>query len=432
MTSVTGNTSTTMIRVLSIKFRDAGRLYDFDAGDLELSKGDQVVVETERGRALGLVVTPPHEVAPENLNDSLKKVLRKATDEDLAIDARYKDQEQQAFEYCKKRIEERGMDMKLVRAEYLFEGSKVIFYFTADGRVDFRELVKDLAHNLHTRIEMRQIGVRDEAKLLGGVGVCGRELCCCTFLREFNPVSVKMAKEQGLALNPGKISGQCGRLLCCLGYEYETYCHLKRRLPKIGRIIKLGKREAMVLSVDIFAGKVKVRLDDGKDAVLTARDIELGEIPDASPPAAEEIPSHPALKSPDGKQEKEQRRPKPDQEKKIDQEKGGKPEQKGPADAGSEQKSKRKRRGRSSRGRSRKKEDTSRSAENPSAPAKPRQESADKPEKRRPEKSVKADSTPNRDEQQKGSQPGQQGQPAKPRSGEKKRRPRRRPRKKDQ
>jgi cell fate regulator YaaT (PSP1 superfamily) len=419
-----------MIRVVSIKFRDAGRLYDFDAGDLELSNGDQVVVETERGRALGLIVTPPHEVDPENLNDSLKKVLRKATDEDLAIDARYKDQEQQAFEYCKKRIEERGMEMKLVRAEYLFEGSKVIFYFTADGRVDFRELVKDLAHNLHTRIEMRQIGVRDEAKLLGGVGVCGRELCCCTFLREFNPVSVKMAKEQGLALNPGKISGQCGRLLCCLGYEYETYCHLRRGLPKIGRIIKLGNREAMVLSVDIFAGKVKTRLDDGKEAVLTARDIELGQIPDTAPPAAEEAPPRPAPKSADGRQEKEQQRPKPDQDK--DQGKDGKADQKRQADAGSEQKSKRKRRGRSSRGRGRKKEDSSRSAEKSSATANPRQDSADKPEKRRPEKSAKPDSGPGRTEQQKGGQPGQLGGPDKPRSGEKKRRPRRRSRKKDQ
>ncbi len=430
MTSVTGNTSITMIRVVSIKFRDAGRLYDFDAGDLELSKGDQVVVETERGRALGLVVTPPHEVSPENVSDSLKNVLRKATDEDLAIDARYKDQEQQAFAYCKKRIEERGMEMKLVRAEYLFEGSKVIFYFTADGRVDFRELVKDLAHHLHTRIEMRQIGVRDEAKLLGGVGVCGRELCCCTFLREFNPVSVKMAKEQGLALNPGKISGQCGRLLCCLGYEYETYCHLKRGLPKIGRIIKLGNREAMVLSVDIFAGKVKVRLDDGKEAVLTARNIEQGEIPDATTTVAEEAPPRPTLQGADGKQEKEPRKPKPDQDK--DQDKGGKKDQKGQSDSGSEQKSKRKRRGRSSRGRGRKKDDSSRSVDNSSAAAKPRQESSDKPEKRRSEKSAKPDSGPGRAEQQKGGQPGQQGGPAKPRSGEKKRRPRRRPRKKDQ
>lgn len=270
-----------MIRVVSIKFRDAGKIYDFDAGDLELKKDDKIIVETERGRALGTVVLPPRETEHPTQGEDLKKVLRTATEEDLEMAERYKTREEEAFRFCQARIAERGMDMKLVHAEYLFDGSKIVFYFTAEGRVDFRDLVKDLAHYFHARIEMRQIGVRDEAKLVGGLGVCGRELCCCTFLRDFNPVSVKMAKEQGLALNPGKISGQCGRLLCCLGYEYETYCHLKRCLPKVGRIIKVGELEAMVLGQDIFKGTVKVKLETGAEAILSAGDIEKGELPRA-------------------------------------------------------------------------------------------------------------------------------------------------------
>jgi hypothetical protein len=190
------------------------------------------------------------------------------------------------------------MEMKLVRAEYLFDGSKIIFYFTADGRVDFRELVKDLAHHFHTRIEMRQIGVRDEAKLTGGIGICGRELCCCTFLTEFAPVSVKMAKEQGLALNPNKISGQCGRLLCCLGYEFETYCSLRKALPKCGRKVAIGGKEGEVIDQDILAQKVRVRLADGQAVELTAEQLEKGLPPEpAAAPAAggrrEERPPRP-------------------------------------------------------------------------------------------------------------------------------------------
>ncbi|MDO3380058.1 PSP1 domain-containing protein [Geoalkalibacter halelectricus] len=281
-----------MIRVVSIKFRDAGRVYDFDAGDLDLKTGAKVVVETERGRALGVVVTAPREVEEAGQGEELKKILRPVSAEDLDLAARFAAREEEAHRFCRKRIEERGLEMKLVQAEYLFDGSKIIFYFTADGRIDFRDLVKDLAHYFHTRIEMRQIGVRDEAKLVGGIGICGRELCCCTFLRDFHPVSVKMAKEQGLALNPNKISGQCGRLLCCLGYEYETYCHLKRGLPKAGRIIKVGELEAMVLSQNIFAGTVKVKLETGTEAILSAQDIERGEVPPKKSP----LPAEPAEK----------------------------------------------------------------------------------------------------------------------------------------
>lgn len=429
-----------MIRVVSVKFRDAGRLYDFDAGDLELPKNEQVVVETERGRALGLIVVAPREVALEDLREPPKKVLRTATDEDLAIDARYKEQEQQAFKYCRSRIEERGMEMKLVRAEYLFEGSKIVFYFTADGRVDFRELVKDLAHHLHTRIEMRQIGVRDEAKLLGGVGVCGRELCCCTFLREFNPVSVKMAKEQGLALNPGKISGQCGRLLCCLGYEYETYCHLKRSLPKIGRIIKVGDHEAMVLSLDIFAGKARVRLDNGKEAHLSALEIERGEMPaEAEPTDAEAVPERQSRRvpTPPKSEERQKKQTPPTDEKDKDKSKEQDKDQRRQATA-PEQKTKRKRRGRSSRGKSRKKDEASQSGAASPGAATAKEQSSGKQNKPRPDKSAKPESTSQRGPEQKdghAGKDGQTGQPektAKPRTSDKKRRPRRRPRKKDQ
>lgn len=300
-----------MIRVVSIKFRDAGKVYDFDAGDLELKKDDKLIVETERGRALGTVVLPPRETEQPAQGEDLKKVLRVATEEDLEMAERYRTREEEAFRFCQARIAERGMDMKLVHAEYLFDGSKIVFYFTAEGRVDFRDLVKDLAHYFHARIEMRQIGVRDEAKLVGGLGVCGRELCCCTFLRDFNPVSVKMAKEQGLALNPGKISGQCGRLLCCLGYEYETYCHLKRCLPKVGRIIKVGELEAMVLSQDIFKGKVKVKLETGAEAILTADDIEKGELPRAPDKARlEEVVEKPQIApAPEGVESDESAKP---------------------------------------------------------------------------------------------------------------------------
>ena len=225
-----------MARLVFVKFCTAGRHYHFDAGDLELTPGDSVVVETARGRALATIVASPEETLTERLPEDIKSVLRKATAEDLLLEKTHKNREKEAFAFCRQCIEERGMIMKLVRAEYLFDGSKIIFYFTADGRVDFRELVKDLAHQFHTRIEMKQIGVRDEAKLVGGIGICGRELCCCSFLTEFTPVSVKMAKEQGLALNPAKISGQCGRLLCCLSYEFDTYC-----LPQTKASQKRGK-----------------------------------------------------------------------------------------------------------------------------------------------------------------------------------------------
>jgi cell fate regulator YaaT (PSP1 superfamily) len=247
--------------LVTVKFRSAGKQYDFDADDLKLAMHDEVVVETNKGRALGTVAKEPRYVEQENIPSDLKPVLRIATEADINMARISATKEHEAHDYCIERIKQRKITMKLVKAEYLFDGSKIIFYFTADGRVDFRDLVKDLAQYFHTRIEMRQIGVRDEAKLLGGIGICGRELCCGTFLTDFNPVSVRMAKQQGLALNPVKISGQCGRLLCCLGYEYETYCKMAKQLPKHGSKVTLNGKMAEVLSTQTLAQTVTVRCE---------------------------------------------------------------------------------------------------------------------------------------------------------------------------
>lgn len=271
--------STPTTRLIKISFRPAGRYYDFAVGNLSLTKGDQVVVETERGRALGTAMTYPRDVAEKDLPEGLKTVLRLAGPEDLAMAASFNAKEEFSLRYCRERIAERKLGMKLVRAEYLFDGSKIIFYFTADGRIDFRELVKDLAHHFHTRIEMRQIGVRDEAKLIGGMGICGRELCCTSYLTEFAPVSVKMAKEQELALNPNKISGQCGRLLCCLAYEYETYCEMKKCLPKCGRKVTVEGREGEVISQHILRQTVTVNFGPHQRIEMTAEEVEKGIMP---------------------------------------------------------------------------------------------------------------------------------------------------------
>jgi cell fate regulator YaaT (PSP1 superfamily) len=246
------------VNIVAVSFQIAGKIFDFNACDLQLTVGDRVIVETERGRALASVVTAVRQATPDSSHPKLKNVLRLANAADLEMAEKNAAREAEALQFCKQRVRERKMEMKLVRAEYLFDGSKIVFYFTADGRVDFRELVRDLAQHFRTRIEMRQIGVRDEAKLVGGLGVCGRELCCCTFLRDFAPVSVKMAKAQGLALNPSKISGQCGRLLCCLGYEYETYNDLRKNLPKCGKKITIASGAADVVAVNVLKQSVVV------------------------------------------------------------------------------------------------------------------------------------------------------------------------------
>jgi len=274
-----------MLQIVSVKFHHAGRHYDFNAQGLELPPGSKVVVETDRGRALAEVVTAPREVAEDQAPEGLKTVLRIATEDDITQAKTNTAREKDAIRYCQERIRARQMEMKLVRAEYAFDGSKILFYFTAEGRIDFRELVKDLAHYFHTRIEMRQIGVRDEAKLVGGLGICGRELCCCSFLTEFYPVSVKMAKEQGLALNPTKISGQCGRLLCCLGYEFESYCELRKGMPKCGKKTSWNNQDWEVTAQNVLGRKVTLRQADGTIRNVTMQEFEAGH-PDTPAPSA--------------------------------------------------------------------------------------------------------------------------------------------------
>ncbi|MEZ4599462.1 MAG: stage 0 sporulation family protein [Syntrophotaleaceae bacterium] len=305
-----------MIRIVTVKFRNAGKHYDFAAGDLDLHPGDFVIVETDRGRALGSIVYFPREIAESEAPDNLKQVLRPASDKDLQLADESRTREKEAFQFCMERIQARQMEMKLVKAEYLFDASKIIFFFTADGRVDFRELVKDLAHHFHTRIEMRQIGVRDEAKLTGGLGVCGRELCCCTFLSNFAPVSVKMAKEQGLALNPNKISGQCGRLLCCLNYEYETYRDLKKGLPKCGRKVQVEDQTGEVVNQNVLAHTVTVMLPDNRSVEIPADDILPIESP-AEPPSSQE--SQQRVKKPGGRSQGSRRKPRDGDERKPEQ-----------------------------------------------------------------------------------------------------------------
>jgi cell fate regulator YaaT (PSP1 superfamily) len=309
-----------MTRIVPLKFQQAGRQYNFNALALELKAGDKVIVETDRGRAMAIVVVPPREIEESEAPEGLKVVQRVATEEDLALAETNAAREKEAHRFCVDRIHSRQLEMKLVRAEYAFDGSKIIFFFTADGRIDFRELVKDLAHHFHTRIEMRQIGVRDEAKQVGGLGICSRELCCSTFLTQFNPVSVKMAKEQGLALNPSKISGQCGRLLCCLGYEFETYKELKKGMPKCGKKIMWQDSECEVTSQDILRQQVTLRDRQGSCCCVTMEELRTGK---ANQPETPEEPSVEALSTrlnngrPQGKpQEQQSRRQQPPRDQK--------------------------------------------------------------------------------------------------------------------
>lgn len=302
-----------MARIVRIQFTTAGKLYDFTVGKMALKPGDRVLVETERGKSVGQVVAGPLEVEDGLVPEGTKHVQRLAEPSDLAALAANAVKEKEAHKFCLTRIKERVMDMKLVKVEYLFDGSKAIFYFTADGRVDFRELVKDLAHAFHTRIEMRQIGVRDESKLVGGIGICGRELCCSSYLREFEPVSVKMAKEQNLALNPSKISGQCGRLLCCLSYEFETYCSLRKGLPKCGKRVQCGCVDGEVVKVNVLQGTVTVRNSDDTMVQLKGDDISPENVSDRikKPQGKGETPSQQEQKGKGsqgaGKQRRERR-----------------------------------------------------------------------------------------------------------------------------
>lgn len=257
-----------MIRVIGVRFRTAGKIYYFDPGKLDIKKNDHVIVETARGIEYGTVVGDPKEEPEENVIQPLKAVLRVATPKDDEQEAGNKLREKEAFKICLEKIRKHNLQMKLIDAEYTFDNNKVLFYFTADGRIDFRELVKDLASVFKTRIELRQIGVRDETKILGGIGICGRPLCCHTHLSEFAPVSIKMAKEQNLSLNPTKISGVCGRLMCCLKNEEETYEELNRRLPNVGDFVTTDDgHKGEVHSVNVLRQLVKVivNVDDEKE-----------------------------------------------------------------------------------------------------------------------------------------------------------------------
>ena len=266
-----------MIRVISVKFRDGGKSYFFDPGELEINEGDGVIVETARGIEFADVVSPVQEIDEGRVVAPLKGVIRVATDYDRELRDTNRAKEKDAFDICVRKIAEHGLDMKLVDVEYSYNGSKVMFYFTADGRVDFRELVKDLAGVFRTRIELRQIGVRDEAKMLGGLGSCGRPVCCKAFLSDFAPVSIKMAKEQSLSLSPTKISGICGRLMCCLKYEQDCYESMRKQMPRPGRDVRTPDGDGTVLENNVITEKTRVRVTLA-DGTFDVRDYPFREL----------------------------------------------------------------------------------------------------------------------------------------------------------
>ena len=255
-----------MAEVIGVKFSSTGKVYYFDPDMHILAKGEKVIVETARGIECGEVALDNREVPDDSIVQPLRKLIRIATEDDFRRIEENREKEKKAFVLCEKKIEEHKLDMKLVDVEYTFDNSKILFYFTSDGRVDFRELVKDLAGMFRTRIELRQIGVRDEAKLLGGLGICGRPFCCGSFLNGFQPVSIKMAKEQGLSLNPVKISGTCGRLMCCLKYEQEAYTDLLKSTPKVGAIVSVKEGRGTVIDVNLLTRKLTIKLDKDPDA----------------------------------------------------------------------------------------------------------------------------------------------------------------------
>ena len=266
-----------MIKVIGVRFRTAGKIYFFDPGRLNIRKGDHVIVETARGIEYGTVVGGVREVENDKVVQPLKPVLRIATQKDNEQEASNKEKEKDAFKICLEKIRKHNLEMKLIDAEYTFDNNKVLFYFTADGRIDFRELVKDLASVFKTRIELRQIGVRDETKIVGGIGICGRALCCHTYLSEFIPVSIKMAKEQNLSLNPTKISGVCGRMMCCLKNEEETYEDLNRRLPNVGDYVTTDDGfKGTVHSVNVLRQLVKVIIE--KDDEKEIQEYKVGQL----------------------------------------------------------------------------------------------------------------------------------------------------------
>ena len=272
-----------MKNIVGVRFKKPGKIYFFDPGDLQINNRDFVIVETSQGQEFGEVAIANRMVEDEGVLKPLKKVIRIATQKDKKHNEENKKKEKEAFDICNKKIKEHKLDMTLTDVEFKFDNSKVLFYFTADGRIDFRELVKDLATIFKTRIELRQIGVRDEVKRIGGNGICGRELCCCSFLGNFETVSIKMAKEQNISLNPSKISGNCGRLMCCLKYEQDVYEDKLSRIPKVGSIVKTEDGEGIVESIETLKEIIRVKLKDGDETFykkFNAKDVTLIKSPE--------------------------------------------------------------------------------------------------------------------------------------------------------
>lgn len=264
-----------MVKVVGIRFKPAGKVYDFDAGAFVLSPGDPVIVETEQGLGFGFVAVAPELHDEKMFERALKKVYRLASEEDFNQREKNREIEKNAHAFCMECIKKLGLQMNLFSVEGTFDASKLTFFFTADGRVDFRELVKMLVKEFRIRIEMRQVGIRNQAKMCGGIGRCGRALCCSTFIEKFEPVSIRMAKEQGLSLNPTKISGQCGRLMCCLTFENDTYQGLKSEFPRIGRMVDTPKGKGKIVRHNVICNRIAVRLEEGQEMEFELKDIQL-------------------------------------------------------------------------------------------------------------------------------------------------------------
>ena len=268
-----------MIKIVGVRFKNAGKIYYFDPVDFEIEKNIDVVVETARGLEYGKIVVGPKEIEEEKLISPLKPIIRIATEEDKAIYRENKEKAKETFEICQQKIKEHGLTMFLIDCEYTFDRNKLIFYFTAEGRIDFRELVKDLASIFKTRIELRQIGVRDEAKSIGGLGTCGRKLCCSSWLGDFQPVSIKMAKDQSLSLNPTKISGICGRLFCCLKYEHDFYVEAIEKMPVVGSVVKVENQKGKVIEINPLLEQIKIEFNDKTIKTCLAEEVKVLHVP---------------------------------------------------------------------------------------------------------------------------------------------------------
>ncbi len=261
-----------MLKIIGVRFKSVGKIYYFDPGRFDVKEGEKVIVETARGVECGEAVIVGREIDEEKFSNPIKQIIRVATPEDMKTIERNREKEKDAMKICEQKIRDHKLKMNLIDCECTFDNNKLLFYFTAENRVDFRELVKDLASVFRTRIELRQIGVRDEAKMLGGLGICGQPFCCSRFLGEFQPVSIKMAKEQGLSLNPTKISGTCGRLMCCLKYEQESYEDLLKHTPKVGAVVKTAEGKGVVQEVNLLTGKLRVKIDQSDNVVSVKKD----------------------------------------------------------------------------------------------------------------------------------------------------------------